>query len=258
MKRNKILAAAALAAITATGALAVTARTSAAANLLKVLTTPQPPQTKKTVVTEPPLSPSAPLTNLATSSTTKQKQVSDEVPPQIVYHFFFKRMQLLEQKAKELDARGENGDAVRRLYQQTIGLTDEQNAFLVKTAVDCMADVKAIDDIAAPIIEQLSANYQNQPFSPNAPPPPPSDQLTALQNQHDQTVLSYRDLLKADFGDETSLRLEEFVKDKISSNIQSNVNLQNASVPAPNRNGAVNLTDNSTQTENAAPKENKR
>ena len=224
------------------------------------MTTPQRlPQTKKTVVTEPPLKPSAPLTNLVTPSTPIQKQVSDgEAPPQIVYHFFFKRIQLLEQKAKELDARGENGEAVRRLYQQTIGLTDEQNAFLVKTAVDCMADVKAIDDTAAPIVEQLSANYHNQPFSPDAPPPPPSDQLTALQNQHDQTVLSYRDLLKANFGNETSLRLEEFVKEKISSNIQSNVELQRASVPAPRTTGTVNLTGNSAQTENAAPKENQR
>lgn len=261
MKRKKILIAACLTA-TLGGTFAFAAHTTAAASWLGILTAPQPMQSINAVTARSPQqNTSVSLTNLPTTSQTSSPQEvsAPAVPPQIVYHFFFRRIQLLEQKAQELDTRGENGAAVRNLYQQKIGLTDEQNAFLLTTAVDCMNEVRATDNIAAPIIEQLTAAYQNQPFSPAAPPPA-SDQLIALQNQREQIVLSHRDLLRNNFGDEMFARLEEFVTEKISSNIQSNVSLQSAAAPSTSRTSTAPpsaMPGNLIQPNDSAPKENK-
>lgn len=173
-------------------------------------------------------------------SNSKGRETSEKIPVHVTYLFLFRQLAAFEEKAREVESRGENGSEYRSFYQRLANLTGEQSQSLTKTAIDCASEVKIKDEAAKQIGDRLRAEYQAQLSAGTAPPVPPlSAELVELQKERDEIILKYRDLLKADFG-EAFPQFESFVMAHITSNITTDMR-DRAVGPPSNMN---RLTDN--------------
>ncbi|MBI4749239.1 MAG: hypothetical protein HY774_12170 [Acidobacteria bacterium] len=134
------------------------------------------------------------------------------VPQQVVYFQLFRQVAALEAKAVESPA---NADKYRAVYRNLAGLTDAQNAVLLKTAVDCTRQVDTLDARAKTIIASFRAQFPNGqiPQGKTLPPPPP--ELLQLQKDRDATILRFRDQLRTAFGEAAFARFDSFVQGNI-------------------------------------------
>lgn len=151
--------------------------------------------------------------------TIQQKQTispaqRQAIPPQAVYFQLFRQIAVLEAKAVESPA---NADKFRSVYRNLAGLTDTQNAVLLKTAVDCTRQVDTLDARAKTLIASFRAQFPNGqiPQGKTLPPPPP--ELLQLQKDRDATILRFRDQLRTAFGEATFTRFDSFVQGNIGS-----------------------------------------
>lgn len=150
---------------------------------------------------------------------SKEKESAEKNPVQVTYLFLFKQLEASEEKARESESKGQDSSEYRNLYKRLANLTDEQSLFLMKTAIDCSAEVKVKDEVAKQIADQIRAAYQAELSSAAEPvPPKPSVELTKLQEQRDEIILKYIEILKAGFGDDFP-RFESFITSHITSNI---------------------------------------
>ncbi|MBI4751815.1 MAG: hypothetical protein HY774_25305 [Acidobacteria bacterium] len=145
---------------------------------------------------------------------TASKKQTQTIPSQAVYFQLFRQVAALEAKAVESPA---NADKYRAVYRNLAGLTDAQNAVLLKTAVDCTRQVNSLDARAKTIIASFRAQFPNGqvPQGKTLPPPPP--ELLQLQKDRDATILRFRDQLRTAFGEAAFARFDAFVQGNIGS-----------------------------------------
>lgn len=150
---------------------------------------------------------------------TRQKQATSPtqrqtIPSQAVYFQLFRQVAALEAKAVESPA---NADKYRVLYRNLAGLTEAQNAILLKTAVDCTRQVDTLDARAKTIIASFRAQFPNGQIPPGKTLPPPPPELLQLQKDRDSTILRFRDQLRTAFGEAAFTRFDTFVQGNIGS-----------------------------------------
>lgn len=151
---------------------------------------------------------------------TASEADTSKIPEQVTYLFLFKQLAAFEEKAKEVEAKGEDGSSYRTVYKRLAHLSNEHSEFLRKTALDCDAELKIKDKQAQKIGDRLRAEYEDQLSKGTAPPsPPPSPELAELQKQRDEIILKHRDSLKTNFG-EAFEGFESYVRTHITSNIK--------------------------------------
>ena len=151
--------------------------------------------------------------------TTRQKQATlpaqrQTIPQQAVYFQLFRQVAVLEAKAVEAPA---NADKYRAVYRNLAGLTEAQNAVLLKTAVDCTRQVDSLDARAKTIIAGFRAQFPNGQVPPGKALPPPPPELLQLQKDRDTTILRFRDQLRTAFGEAVFARFDAFVQGSIGS-----------------------------------------
>lgn len=159
------------------------------------------------------------LVTICEASSIQQRQTASKkqartIPPQAVYFQLFRQIAVLEAKAVESPT---NAGQYRAVYRNLAGLTDTQNAVLLKTAVDCTRQVDTLDARAKTLIASFRAQFPNGqiPQGKTLPPPPP--ELLQLQKDRDATILRFRDQLRTAFGEATFTRFDSFVQGNIGS-----------------------------------------
>ncbi len=165
----------------------------------------------------------APVKNDSSAVKTNQDsiQTSPKIPTQITYLFLFKRVDNLDKKAADEEAKGKDGKIYRQHYKDKAKLTDTQNDALFKVAKDCLKDVSKIDDEARKIIDKDYAKYPGGKIKAGDPIPTPPIELTTLKLERDATVLRYLDVLKTSFSPTDFLKFQQFVEQDITAQVST-------------------------------------
>lgn len=194
----------------------------------------QPPAKPAPAAGSTPVTPGQNGTQPAASGKTNNARA---IPEQVTWLFLFRQLAALEDKAREAENKGEDGSRYRTLYKRIANLTDQQNDMLMRTALDCMTEVRIKDALAKQVITRLRAKRQldiNPAKAPDAPAPI-SPELTDLQKQRDEIILRHRENLRNGFGIDFD-RFEAFVRQNITSNITPNLKGKPAAPAPKNRN----------------------
>jgi hypothetical protein len=132
------------------------------------------------------------------------------VPQSVVYRHLFHHIVLLNQQAQEAELQGNDGSALRTLYQRLAKLSDEQAHTLDKIATNCDLQVESINNDAKRIIYQY--REQSAKTSQGQPEPQMAAELTDLQGKHDAVILQSRESLRTALGDTEFQRFDQFVQ----------------------------------------------
>ncbi len=164
--------------------------------------------------------------NVKIPSVTKNVSENREVSDEIVYFILFNHLVGLKQQAQQETTEGETPVNYIELYKEQAFLTDEQSQFLFQNAQDCIDAVKPIDTQAKDIITRARADYPNGELrSPDDVPVMPRE-LNDLQEQKNQTILNYRDVLKNFLGESKFAQFDEFARGKIVPQVTTNLVLK--------------------------------
>lgn len=177
------------------------------------------PRTQQNAAYQPDKSAEASMTK--TSNMSDSSQESPKIPTQVTYLFLFKRIENLEKRATEEEAKGKDGKIYRQHYKNKAKLSDEQNAALSKVAKDCLAEVSKKDAEAKKIIDKEHAKHPGGKLYPGEPIPTPPIELTTLQQERDAIVLRYIDFLKESFNEADFSKFQQFVEQYITPQVNT-------------------------------------
>jgi hypothetical protein len=147
------------------------------------------------------------------------QNTSPEVPDNIVYQHLFRHVAAFKARADELERQGKDAGNFHRFFKRKADLSDEQTQMLEQIATQCVLEIKAIDERAKPIIEAYKAQYPNGQVPHGQLPAPPPAELREMTRERNELVLRKRDELRAAFGEERFKHFQQFVKNKIASNV---------------------------------------
>lgn len=164
--------------------------------------------------------------NVKIPSVTKNVAENREVPDEIVYFILFNHLVGLKKQAEQETTEGETPVNYIELYKEQAYLSDEQSQFLFQNAQDCMNAIKPIDTQAKDIITRARADFPTGELrSPDDVPQMPSE-LDGLQQQKNETVLNYRDVLRNFLGESKFAQFDEFARGKIVPQVTTNLVLK--------------------------------
>ncbi len=144
----------------------------------------------------------------------KKSPDNENVPDRIIYFILFNHLVGLKQESEKELTEGKTPLDYYALYKKEANLDDAQNQFLFQTAQDCLNAIKPIDEKARKIINASQAEIK----SPEDLPPPPKE-LSELQQQKDETILRYRDVLKTFLSDEKFVEFNQLMRNKIAPQV---------------------------------------
>jgi hypothetical protein len=143
------------------------------------------------------------------------------VPDEILYFILFNHLVGLQEQSEKARTMGKSFDHLK-VFREEANLDVSQSVFLFQNAQDCLDALKPIDDRARQIIQDARTKFPTGEISsPENLPPPPSE-LKQLQEEKNAVVVRYRNAIKSYLGDLKFLELEQFVKQKISPNVERN------------------------------------
>lgn len=143
------------------------------------------------------------------------------IPQHIIYDELFYEVAFFKGEADKLDREGKDSSGLRSLYKREAKLDERQNALLFEIASDCERDVEALDSRAKQIITAFRARVQAMKIGPGETPPPAPEELKAIGEERDATILRARDRLRQSLGDEEFGRFAEFVNKRIKPRIRT-------------------------------------
>jgi hypothetical protein len=148
-------------------------------------------------------------------------QQSRRIPDHVTYRMLLHNVYLFNQKAEanELQGKRESAGAFRRAFQHEAELSDEQARMLNEIAADCEREVREQDAKARVIIDARRAAYPGGRIPPGGKPLPPSPELEAMQQERNAIILRARDRLRQALGEQEWGRFQEFIHQRVASNI---------------------------------------
>lgn len=142
-----------------------------------------------------------------------------EVPDTVIYRHLFRHAASLKAKADELERQGKDAKHLRGFFKRKADLSDEQAQAFNEISSQCALEIKVIDERAKPIIQAYKAQYPNGQVPHGQLPAPPSAELREMTRERNDLVLRKRDELRAAFGEAEFTRFQDFVKNKITPNV---------------------------------------
>jgi hypothetical protein len=140
-------------------------------------------------------------------------QMTSLVPEHIVYGFLFRNVTRNNERNIELLAKG----AITRKYfafKRELAFTAEQSRVLTEIASDCEFQVKQRDRNAQFVIAEFRARLAKTKEAQALPPP----ELRTMWDERNAIILRARDRLRAELGDDTFERLDNFAKLRYGTN----------------------------------------
>ena len=146
----------------------------------------------------------------------QQTQQTHAVPENAVYNEFFYHVNFLRKKADKEEKAGKDAKSLRAFYKRQAKLDDAQNEKVSKAASDLERQLDLMDAKARKIIDKFRADVQAMDIKPGQKMPEPPAQLKTMQAERDALVMSAKESLRANLGDEAFGRLDQYVRQNIA------------------------------------------
>jgi len=149
------------------------------------------------------------------------EQAISSIPDHVIYESFFRRLVYLDAQATKLEQHGQNGDRLRNLLINKVGIDLESGDYLREMAQATLNRVAELDRIAFEIIKQERAKYTNAIAEYQGRPKTPPI-LKALQQERDAVFKDAIDMVKSHLGDSYFAYLDERLKQALAGEIEIN------------------------------------
>ncbi|HEV7890820.1 MAG TPA: hypothetical protein VGP08_09285 [Pyrinomonadaceae bacterium] len=145
-----------------------------------------------------------------------QQAAAHPVPENAVYNEFFYHVNFLRKKADKEEKGGKDARQLRAFYKRQAKLDDAQNDKVSKAASDLEHKLDLMDAKARKVIDKFRADVQAMDIKPGQKMPDPPAQLKTMQAERDALVMSAKESLRANLGDEAFGRLDQYVRQNIA------------------------------------------
>jgi hypothetical protein len=157
---------------------------------------------------------------IAFFSVAVRAQSSPQKPPEhFKYFLVFRHTALLNQKAAEMERKGEDGSKFRNHYKNYAALNDLQVSQLNQVAQDCLREVGVIDARIKQIVTESRARIPGGRLEPGQPLPQPTAELKELDQERDQIIRSHYMKLRDRFGEAEFKRFAQVVEKSVRLNV---------------------------------------
>jgi|SRR5579859_7264673 len=140
------------------------------------------------------------------------------VPTHILYRHFLAYQSHLDRAAAAAAEQGKNASDLRNHFQQRLGFSDSQFAFVRAAAVKMDADLAPIDAKARAIIDAVHKQHPG-PLKSRADLPPVPPELEQLQQQRDQLIKNEVTALKTALGPKDAAKLDALLQNDFAPNV---------------------------------------
>lgn len=139
------------------------------------------------------------------------------VPDAEVYGFLFRRVALMSERMRAVQAAPQANRAPQLPLQREASLTEAQTRALEAIALACQQEIDQLDERARIITRAFSDRYPSRtvPQGERLAPPPP--ELGELMEERKAAILRARDRLRAAFGEQEFARLDALAKFRYGS-----------------------------------------
>lgn len=151
------------------------------------------------------------LLQLTPAMCAQAPQSPGAVPDHVAYKFLFHHVVLLKQRSDRASAAGQNRTSLRSIVRREAGLNEAEGDLLEKIALECDSQIEIQNAKAKKIIEEIHARYPFGIYNPSFPPLP-DPRLSAMQQERENMILSFRDRLRASLGEDAFMKLDAYVK----------------------------------------------
>jgi hypothetical protein len=145
---------------------------------------------------------------------------SDAIPEHVTYDVLFRQIAAFKKKASELDARGGNGDPLRRLVYEEAKLNAAEAEKIDRIQSEYMRLVGSMDKRAKKIIEEARLRNPTGKLAEGAPLPEPPPELRTLQQKRNGLTLRARGQVREALGEQGFRNFGEFVKEHIARKLK--------------------------------------
>jgi hypothetical protein len=149
----------------------------------------------------------------APSENSHAANTVQQVPPYVIYRFFFLHLDNLDQVALQEEAKGNSGDGWRIHEQRAAQLNEEEGKILKQAAYDCNKAITELEEKERSIIIAFQSQHPNGE-SLTLPPPP---ELLSLQNERIAIISSHVDDLRVQLGPDAFKKLDDYVQSKFNN-----------------------------------------
>lgn len=143
------------------------------------------------------------------------------LPDEIIYGRVFHRVALLDRRASEAQARGEDRSFLRQIVRTRAGLTEREGAVLQAVALQCESQAAEQDARAAAVIRRVKAGFPQGLIPRGATPPAPAAELADLQRERTNIILSARDKLRIALGEMSFASFDNYARAQAARDLQS-------------------------------------
>jgi hypothetical protein len=161
-------------------------------------------------------SPTAKMQN----DTIQEVVTNNSMPDYVVYDVLFNMVKVFDREAAKLESEGKNGKIWSEYFKHESGLTGEQVATLRKVADEFAVEIEPNRTRAMQIIKEARGAFPNGKIKERDVPPPPSNELIALQQQRQEIALRYRDRLQNLLGNEVFGQFSQYLQQNFVNNMR--------------------------------------
>jgi hypothetical protein len=146
------------------------------------------------------------------SSASELARQHQEVPEQVIYELYFRRLAFFNDLATKNEKRGVDSSGMRSIIRNELEIDAIQHAFLLETSLDCLKQVAVLDAQATTIIAREHARYpggllSNKDDLPKLPP-----EITNLQARRDSLFLNAKNRLLQKLGAAAFTNIDSHIK----------------------------------------------
>ncbi|HEX8251279.1 MAG TPA: hypothetical protein VF599_24110 [Pyrinomonadaceae bacterium] len=157
------------------------------------------------------------LTEKSAQPQQQNKSDAREVPDYIVFDVLFNMVGQLDREADKLESEGRNGRIWRDYLKDRGGLNDEELLILKDVAKKFVSELEPVHNRAMEIIAERRAKYPNGLAQKGEKMPPPTLELTQLQQRRQEIAQQNRDYLQSRLEAPAFERLQSFSRQKFAA-----------------------------------------
>ncbi|HZQ92318.1 MAG TPA: hypothetical protein VFA60_11035 [Terriglobales bacterium] len=150
------------------------------------------------------------------AQTPAQSNTPPPVPDHAAYARIFHEIAVLKGIADEAQKKGDDRSNLRSIVRKEARLSESEGAVLERIALQCEADLAALDARAQVIINKYLERYPYGIVNSSIPMAPPPPELKPMQTERNNLVLLARDRLRNELGEDSFAKFDRYVKKDVT------------------------------------------
>ena len=150
----------------------------------------------------------------------EQEETPQGIPADVAYRQVFKHIAKLNSKADKKERGGEHGSSLRNLYKKMARLDERQARNLDRIANKTDRDLKALDNRARLVIEQIRLRTPTRRIAQGEKVPLPPQELFDLARQRRDITSNAIQELRENLGTAGFVSLTKFINEKVKPGIR--------------------------------------